>query len=84
MSPVVRPKGWTGHTLGAAGITEAVISCMCITQGLVPTNLNMRSADPTLTSQIVHTSVRRPVDRVLSNSFAFGGNNCTIILGRMP
>lgn len=77
-------KGWTGHTLGAAGITEAVIACLCIGEGLLPTNLNMLTRDPGLSSQILSETREGKVDRVLSNSFGFGGNNCSLILGRAP
>ena len=79
--PCSSTKGWTGHALGSAGIAEAAISCLCISEGLVPTNLNMVTPDPSFRSQIVTESRRMPVHRVLSNSFGFGGNNCSLVLG---
>ena len=79
--PCSSTKGWTGHALGSAGIAEAVISCLCIMEGLVPTNLNMHTPDPSFRSQIVQSSRRETVRRVLSNSFGFGGNNCSLVLG---
>lgn len=82
--PCSSTKGWTGHVLGAAGITEAVIACLCIRDGFLPTNLNMQTRDPDLSSQILSQSREAKVDRVLSNSFGFGGNNCSLILGRAP
>lgn len=78
--PCSSTKGWTGHALGSAGIAEAVIACTCMTEGFIPTNLNMRTPDPSFRSQIVTRSRRAPVKRVLSNSFGFGGNNCSLIL----
>lgn len=82
--PCSSTKGWTGHALGAAGITEAVIACLCIRENFQPTNLNMLTRDPNLSSQILSESRESRVDRVLSNSFGFGGNNCCLILGRAP
>lgn len=80
-TPASSTKGWTGHTLGAAGITEAVISALCIRAGLMPGNLNTRSIDPTFTSAMLLDNREASVRRVLSNSFGFGGSNASLILG---
>ncbi len=77
-------KGWTGHALGAAGITEAVISALCIQQGLMPGCLNTRTIDPSFTSKVLLTNQSGDVRRVLSNSFGFGGSNCSLIFGAHP
>ena len=77
-------KGWTGHALGAAGITEAVISALCIRNGLMPGCLNTRSIDPGFTSKVLLTNQSAAVRRVLSNSFGFGGSNCSLIFGAHP
>jgi 3-oxoacyl-[acyl-carrier-protein] synthase-1 len=74
-------KGWTGHTLGAAGITEAAISALCIEHGFVPGSLNTVTVDPAFHSRIVLEHATRPVNTVLSNSFGFGGNNCSLVFG---
>jgi 3-oxoacyl-[acyl-carrier-protein] synthase-1 len=74
-------KGWTGHTLGAAGIVEAVISLLCLRQGLVPGSLNLERLDPALKSRVAVAAESRRLDRVLSNSFGFGGNNCSLLFG---
>jgi 3-oxoacyl-[acyl-carrier-protein] synthase I len=74
-------KGWTGHTLGAAGITEAVIAKLCIQQGFIPGTLNCERVDPALRSRIVRENEERPIRRVVSNIFGFGGNNCSLVLG---
>ncbi|MFO0707144.1 MAG: beta-ketoacyl-[acyl-carrier-protein] synthase family protein [Nitrospira sp.] len=74
-------KGWTGHTLGAAGITEAVIATLCLKEGFVPGTLNCLRCDPTLRSRILCDNEQRPITRVLSNIFGFGGNNCSLVLG---
>ena len=75
-------KGWTGHTLGAAGITEAIISGLCLEQGFVPGSLQTRVLDPGLKSRIALAPERRALRRVLSNSFGFGGNNCSLLFGQ--
>lgn len=74
-------KGWTGHALGAAGITEALISAICLTQGFVPGTLNCQRVDSAMCSHILRENQSRPVRRVLSNIFGFGGNNCSLVLG---
>jgi 3-oxoacyl-[acyl-carrier-protein] synthase-1 len=74
-------KGWTGHALGAAGITEAVISLLALQEGWLPRSLNTRELDPAIRGQVLLASERLPVRRVLSNSFGFGGNNCSLLLG---
>jgi len=80
-TPASSTKGWTGHALGAAGITEAIISALCIQKGLMPGNLNARALDPTFTSAMLLQNRHTPVQRVLSNSFGFGGSNASLILG---
>jgi 3-oxoacyl-[acyl-carrier-protein] synthase-1 len=80
-TPASSTKGWTGHALGAAGITEAVISMLCIQQGIKPGCLNARHIDPSFTSRILLNNETGPVSRVLSNSFGFGGSNASLIFG---
>lgn len=76
-------KGWTGHTLGAAGITEAVISAVCLTHGLIPGTLNCARVDTTLQSRILRENQTGPLGRIVSNIFGFGGNNCSLVLGTL-
>jgi 3-oxoacyl-[acyl-carrier-protein] synthase I len=76
-------KGWTGHTLGAAGITEAIISALCLTHGLIPGTLNCTRVDPSLKSRIVRENQSGPLSCVVSNIFGFGGNNCSLVLGKL-
>lgn len=80
--PVSATKGWTGHTLGASGAVEAVLSLLCIRHGLLPGTLNTEATDPELSAVLVLRSERRRIDRVLSNAFGFAGNNCALVLGR--
>jgi len=75
-------KGWTGHTLGAAGITEAIIACLCIEHGIVPASLNTQQLDPSLSANIPLKNQHSQVNFVMSNSFGFGGNNCSLLIGK--
>ena len=71
-------KGWSGHTLGAAGIVEAVVALLAIERGCVPGTLNAETLDPACGPQIVIDNHKRSVRVALSNSFGFGGNNCCL------
>jgi len=75
-------KGWTGHTLGAAGIVEAVITFLSMDHGLVPGTLNALELDPACGSQIRLSNEAADVRVALSNSFGFGGSNCSLLFGR--
>jgi 3-oxoacyl-[acyl-carrier-protein] synthase I len=80
--PCSSTKGATGHTLGAAGALEAVISVLAIQNGLMPGGVQTSRIDPTLTAHYIKENRRAQVARVLSNSFGFGGTNCSLIIGR--
>lgn len=82
--PCSSTKGWTGHTLGAAGIVEAGISLLAIENGFLPRSLNTRTRDPKLGAAVLLEARRTGVDCVLSNSFGFGGTNCAVLFGRAP
>lgn len=82
-TPCSSTKGWTGHTLGAAGIVELIFSTMCIRNGFIPHSLNTREIDPAIKINIVTESCCQPVRHVLSNSFGFGGSNCSLVLGAL-
>ena len=77
-------KGWTGHTLGAAGALEAVISLLAIEHGFSPGNLNTRRADPVCGPQLRLEGQAAPVAHALSNSFGFGGSNCALLFSASP
>jgi 3-oxoacyl-[acyl-carrier-protein] synthase-1 len=80
--PCSGTKGWTGHTLGAAGALEAILTLLCLRHGFVPGTLNTVHPDPLLKSRIVLEGQRRTIRRAMSNSFGFGGSNCSLIFGR--
>jgi len=75
-------KGWTGHTLGAAGIVEAAISLLALEHGVLPGTLNLDTPDPVCGPQIQRENVQRDARRALSFSFGFGGSNCVLAFGR--
>jgi 3-oxoacyl-[acyl-carrier-protein] synthase-1 len=80
-TPCSSTKGATGHTLGAAGALEAMICALSIKNGLMPGGVHTTRIDPALTALYIKENRRAPVRRVLSNSFGFGGTNCSLIFG---
>ena len=81
-TPCSSTKGATGHTLGAAGGLEAVISALALQQAFLPGGVNTRQLDPTIPIQYLTANSDIAPRRVMSNSFGFGGTNCSLVLGR--
>jgi 3-oxoacyl-[acyl-carrier-protein] synthase-1 len=81
-TPCSSTKGATGHLLGAAGVSEAIISALCIRHGFIPGGLNTEHIDPALRVQYLLHNREQTVNRVLSNSLGFGGSNCSLVIGR--
>ena len=77
-------KGATGHTLGAAGALETVICALALQEGLMPGGVNTTQVDPALPVHYLRANRNARLRRVISNSFGFGGTNCSLILGRAP
>ena len=75
-------KGWMGHTLGAAGIVEAVITLLALESGLMPGTLNSTELDAACGPQIRLENGEGSVRYALSNSFGFGGSNCVLLFGK--
>jgi len=76
-------KGWTGHALGAAGAVEAVLTLLALRDGFVPGTANTRHADPQFGIRLALETAPQPLRRAMSNSFGFGGSNCSLVFGRM-
>ncbi len=76
-------KPFTGHTLGAAGAIEAVISLLAISRRIKFANLNLKDPMDLKKAPLQHLKENTPVDCVLSNSFGFGGN-CTSLIFSKP
>ncbi len=74
-------KGWTGHTLGAAGITEAIFCLLSIQNSFIPGTLNTEELDATIEINCLLKNSYQSVNTVMSNSFGFGGSNCSLLFG---
>jgi 3-oxoacyl-[acyl-carrier-protein] synthase II len=76
-------KSMTGHTLGAAGGLEAVITSLVCREGLIPPTINYSTPDPECDLDYgTNGAVERPVRLALSNSFGFGGHNVSLAIRR--
>jgi len=77
-------KGQIGHCLGAAGVTEAVISLMAIRDGVVPPTINYENKDPDCDLNYVpNHAIKKDLSIVMSNSFGFGGTNGVLIFKKI-
>ena len=81
-TPGSSSKGATGHALGAAGAIEAIIAAMSIRHRFIPAGVNTSVADPEIAVDYVIENRSASVDLALSNSFGFGGTNCSLLFGR--
>lgn len=79
--PYHSTKGYTGHTLGAAGAIEAVFTVSFLERGLIPGSAGFATADPELAGTPVQGNTGISGRVALSQSLAFGGNNSVIVLG---
>ena len=75
-------KGITGHTLGAAGIVEAVVSLLALQHNWIPANAGTKNVDPLAAAHLALRGESKPLHYVLSNNFGFGGNNCALIFSK--
>jgi 3-oxoacyl-[acyl-carrier-protein] synthase-1 len=76
-------KSMTGHSLGAAGVQEAIYSLLMLEQGFVGPSINIEQLDPRAEGlPIVRKLVQKPLHTVMSNSFGFGGTNGTLIFSK--
>lgn len=81
--PLSSIKGAIGHCLGAAGAEECVVSIMTLNNGLLPPTVNFQSDAESPINLVPNTAQKHDCDIILSNSFAFGGNNCCLALGKV-
>ncbi len=79
--PCSSTKGATGHTLGAAGAVEAVICALALTDGYLPGSPGTETLDPAIPIDYLLHGRNATVRHALSNSFGFGGSNCSLIFG---
>lgn len=80
-APCSSIKGWIGHTLGAAGIMNALIASLCLEEGFLPPSLQTRTIDPAFTARILLREESHAARIILSNAFGFGGSNASLLLG---
>jgi beta-ketoacyl ACP synthase len=79
---VYAPKAALGHSLGAAGAVEAVLTVQALRDGVVPPTLNLKDLDPQIELDVVAGGPRRADYRyAVSNSFSIGGNNVAVVFG---
>jgi len=78
--PVSSTKSITGHSLGAAGALEAIVSCMAIERQTVLPNAFLQTPENS-ELDLVTAAQEKKIDYAVSNSFAFGGNNCSLVFG---
>jgi 3-oxoacyl-[acyl-carrier-protein] synthase-1 len=79
--PCSSTKGYTGHTLGAAGGVEAAVAVLALQHGFMPAGLNVQTPDPALQANFIRQERAGPLRVVASNSFGFGGSNACLIFG---
>jgi 3-oxoacyl-[acyl-carrier-protein] synthase-1 len=83
-TPVSSTKGWTGHSLGAAGILGALITELALRKQWMPGTLNCEGVDPDLKCAVLLRSRPQRMRRALCNAFGFGGTNCSLVLESTP
>ena len=81
--PICANKSMIGHPIAGAGAIELIISVLSITNGIIPPTINYEVPDPDCDLDYVPNKAREcKVETVLSNSFAFGGQNASLVVAR--
>jgi meromycolic acid 3-oxoacyl-[acyl-carrier protein] synthase I len=81
---VYAPKSALGHSIGAVGALESVLTVLSIRDGVVPPTLNLENLDPEIDLDVVHGEPRRgEIEYAINNSFGFGGHNVALAFGRV-
>jgi 3-oxoacyl-[acyl-carrier-protein] synthase II len=83
--PISSNKSMIGHTLSAAGAIEAVFSILTLQHQRIPPTINYEMPDPAIPLDVVPGKARdAKVTHAISNSFGFGGQNVSLVMGREP
>jgi 3-oxoacyl-[acyl-carrier-protein] synthase I len=78
--PCSSTKGHTGHALGAAGIVEVALCILAMEHGITPGGVNTQEVDHTIAINYLLNNLSTAPKKILSNSFGFGGSNCSLLL----
>ncbi len=82
--PFSATKSMTGHSLGAAGVQEAIYSILMMQGGYIAPSINIEEVDPEFADMpIVREFTKKELKTVMSNSFGFGGTNATLVFGKV-
>ncbi|APA97057.1 KasA/KasB family beta-ketoacyl-ACP synthase [Nocardia seriolae] len=80
---VYAPKSALGHSIGAVGALESILTVLSIRDGIVPPTLNLENQDPAIDLDVVHGAARQQdIQYAINNSFGFGGHNVALAFGR--
>ena len=83
--PFSSTKSMTGHALGAAGSQEAIFCMLMMRDGFFAPNINLEKPDEMVGSHpIVRETQKADFKFALSNSFGFGGTNCSLVIAKEP
>jgi 3-oxoacyl-[acyl-carrier-protein] synthase II len=83
--PISSNKSMIGHTLSAAGAVEAVITLLTLQHQRIPPTINYQVPDPAIALDVVpHVARDASMRHAISNSFGFGGQNVSLVMGREP
>jgi len=83
-APISSTKSMTGHSLGAAGVHEAIYSLIMLDKGFIAPSINVNTLDPAIRPEEIATEmVEADLDTVLSNSFGFGGTNASLVMSKV-
>ena len=80
---VYAPKGALGHSVGAVGAVESILTLLALRDGIIPPTRNLKNLDPEIDLDVVAGEPRRGnFEYAINNSFGFGGHNVSLVFGR--
>ncbi|ODN42751.1 beta-ketoacyl-ACP synthase [Piscirickettsia litoralis] len=82
-TPYSSTKGWTGHTLGAAGAIETIFTALALEQQTLWGTLNLQEQDKAIQGNVIKENTQASLNHALVHSIGFGGNNSSLILSRV-
>jgi beta-ketoacyl ACP synthase len=80
---VYAPKGALGHSVGAVGAVESILTLLALRDGVIPATRNLKNLDPEIDLDVVAGEPRHgDFKYAINNSFGFGGHNVSLVFGR--